>query len=1729
MVRFRSVAAVRALPQVLVATAIAAAIAIAPVALWSASAGADPNPDTTTFTVGTPQLSSITNNGTSLAPWNNWQGDSSAAEPSTSELFPTYTPSASDPTITAGGVTYPNLSTYGVSGADGTSPYPDGTVGTPGPLDDYCGSGDNPTESAGTPTRQPAGEALPMSPYYFPHIVSNPDGSLTGYFDWRPKDADEAIVVARSTDGGVQWTYEGEALEQNPNYCPNADINDDGEGHPNVLTIGGNSYLYTLQRAAGDNLGVGLLVHSVDPSAPNPLASVPSTEQVGLDADSFATATDAVSSTASVINVVQTLSGDLVNGNPTSPEELVPGPFVDLTQTPTPSAADVITCTAVTATSLTGCTTTGATINVANNDLIEQVIATVKTSGATIPTGPNTSTGDGGLASLTLTPVDSLSMTILNNNAPNRVYVDGEPVYCDQSNANPTTKIEDCTTGVGAPALSPAVGAPVTMDPVVPATAEQTNGLVSPDGIVGVLPTYPGVPAGATAVMYTEKELNYFMAGDTSSSAAASASTAFTISFLPSSTEPQDLPATINAANPVTIQAGVTPTTGSGAIEAMTCTGLTTATGTPGAAAVDKFTGCLLTAGETAGTIASSSYLATADGANTPESTLAQTGEGSTKSSATAKLFKNNEDLEILRVAYTTDGINFSSAGLDNNGIISGSFSGENSGVTAGQFNPASSTNTDVTGTSYTDISNPEQTASPSNLNAYAGGNQDATEMRWVGSTGTIVTNPNGTIGLFLNGAFAADGDSDAFNQIFYTESTNGESWTTPVALVSTDYTFAASAAQEASPNSPLGISAYYSGRAYNPTVVQNPDGTLTMLFSGYRTPGTASVGSAVGTNSADPYTPSATDPNLYRTILVTTLTESSSPLVSTTTSVTSDPPNPVDGQPVSYTATVTTTGATTPTGAVSFSDSTGTLCANVALSESAQDTATCSTTYNGSSATATYSGDTNYATSTSSLGFAPDPPTAFTATSGNGQVVFTWEAPTNTGGSAVTGYTVSDTTGDSCTAPSTGTGCTISNLTNGTSYTFSVTATNGTGTSAPSAPQTVTPFTLPGSPTITGVTAGNSAITIDWTAGASGGSSITGYAVNAFDSANPSDDATDVCGPASDASSATTCSTGTLVDGESYTFEVAALNAAGTGPFSAPSSAVTFVANPESPAIASVTPSDSSLTVKWTAPTSDGGSPITGYTVSQTDDNDVTTTDVCPSSDSSTSLQCVVANLTNGDDYTFEVAAINAVGTGPFSSPSTPVAPYTKPGAPIITTETAGDGSIDLAWTVPSDDGGNAVSGYSVSALDTNTSVTTTNACPGSETSSVTSCTVSNLTNGVPYTFEVAAINAAGTGAFSGASSAITPYGSTSAPGNVNAKAGVLSAHLTWTAPSNNGGSPITGYTVSALNVTTNVATLDVCGPTSDSSTSLSCTATNLTAGDSYTFTVAAINAGGPGTFSGPSGRVVPQKSTLSVDVTGSQAYHSSSPSFTTTTSAPAGDSFTGTLVCRTVNPGKQISSDLAVGTYTIAGQSCSGLSLSGPTANDYSIAYSGGSFVVTSVSLTVSVTGTQSYRSSSPTFATTTSAPAGERFIGVLRCTGLTSPSATISASLAVGNYTIDGASCSGLSLTGPNGAGYAISYVGGAFRVTPAILSVEVTGSQTYHSSSPSFTTSSSAPSGDHFTGTLVCTKVAPSKSISASLATGAYVIVGSSCSGLGLSGASSSDYTIEYEGGPFLVRP
>ncbi|MDG2038845.1 MAG: fibronectin type III domain-containing protein [Luminiphilus sp.] len=88
-----------------------------------------------------------------------------------------------------------------------------------------------------------------------------------------------------------------------------------------------------------------------------------------------------------------------------------------------------------------------------------------------------------------------------------------------------------------------------------------------------------------------------------------------------------------------------------------------------------------------------------------------------------------------------------------------------------------------------------------------------------------------------------------------------------------------------------------------------------------------------------------------------------------------------------------------------------------------------------------------------------PATPSAPTATIGNGQATVTWTKPADNG-SAITGYTVTSSGGQTCTTSDANTlTCIVTGLTNGTAYTFTVTATNGGGASVASvASSSITP-----------------------------------------------------------------------------------------------------------------------------------------------------------------------------------------------------------------------------------------------------------------------------------------------------------------------------------------------------------------------------------------------------------------------------------------------------------------------------------------------------------------------------------------------------------------------------------------------------------------------------------------------------------------------------------------------
>ena len=246
------------------------------------------------------------------------------------------------------------------------------------------------------------------------------------------------------------------------------------------------------------------------------------------------------------------------------------------------------------------------------------------------------------------------------------------------------------------------------------------------------------------------------------------------------------------------------------------------------------------------------------------------------------------------------------------------------------------------------------------------------------------------------------------------------------------------------------------------------------------------------------------------------------------------------------------------------------------------------------------------------------------------------------------------------------------------------------------------------------------------------------------------------------------------------------------------------------------------------------GGSPITGYTVTETEAGLGAVTCTMESATS-----CSVSGLTNGVEYTFTIHAINAVGPGTESDSSNQVIPSpvpTPPGKPTSVIATAGPGMALVSWTAGPTNS-SPINGYLVTSAPDGKTCATTGA---------TSCTVSGLTNGQAYTFTVTATNGAGPGRASNPSNAVTPAGVPDKPTGVTGTAGLGTAFVSWNAPAANG-SPISGYTVTSSP-----------GGLTCQSGGLSCTISGLSSGVTYTFTVHATNGVGNGPESDPSAGVL-------------------------------------------------------------------------------------------------------------------------------------------------------------------------------------------------------------------------------------------------------------------------------
>ncbi|CAN2228028.1 Listeria/Bacterioides repeat [Candidatus Nanopelagicaceae bacterium] len=542
-------------------------------------------------------------------------------------------------------------------------------------------------------------------------------------------------------------------------------------------------------------------------------------------------------------------------------------------------------------------------------------------------------------------------------------------------------------------------------------------------------------------------------------------------------------------------------------------------------------------------------------------------------------------------------------------------------------------------------------------------------------------------------------------------------------------------------------------------------------------------------------------------------------------------PPTNTGGPAItSYTMTASPGGATCTVNAPATS------CAISPLDNGTAYTFT-ATAYNGVARS-----DSSTASSSVTPATVPGAPTITSASSSaSGTTTVNFSAPASNGGSAITGYTITSNPGGfTCTAAANATSCAVSGLTDGVAYTFTAVATNAIGNSTSSgASSAVTSAGAASAPTSVTGTVGNGSSTISVSGANANGSPITGYTVQAYDSTGSA-----IVGKTcSITSPATSCEITGLTNGSEYTFTATATNGVGTSAASAPSASVTPAGVPSAPTGLTVTSGTGKVTVSWTAPAANG-SAITSYTVQAYDEDGNSVSGATCTISAPTTACDVSSNLDPGTNYTFKIIASNAAGAGSASTASSAAAVNAAPSAPLNVTATSTNGGATVSWDAPADSRGSAVTGYTVTAYNSNNNAVGT--CTA--TAPTQTCSATGLTNGEAYTFKVTATNGIGTSAQSTTSSAVTPSTVPGAPTNVVASAGDASASISFTAPTNTGGSPITGYTVIASNGST------------VSGTSSPLTISGLTNNTAYTFSVKATNIKGDSIASASSAAATPR-----------------------------------------------------------------------------------------------------------------------------------------------------------------------------------------------------------------------------------------------------------------------------
>ena len=454
-------------------------------------------------------------------------------------------------------------------------------------------------------------------------------------------------------------------------------------------------------------------------------------------------------------------------------------------------------------------------------------------------------------------------------------------------------------------------------------------------------------------------------------------------------------------------------------------------------------------------------------------------------------------------------------------------------------------------------------------------------------------------------------------------------------------------------------------------------------------------------------------------------------------------------------------------------------------------------------------------------------------ATPGNGQVTLTWSA----GEGATDDYEVSySPDGVTWTVFPDGvtsvTGAVVTGLTNGTSYTFSVTPLNlvGRGVAATIA---AIPYTFPDEPTAASAVAGFE-------------SALVSFTLPAFDGGNPVTSTTVTAAPGGAScvapAPATSCTVTGLTPGDSYTFTASSTNDAGNSSASEPASFLPGEVPYTTTSVpigltATLGAVEGEVILDWTTPISDGFSDITDYEITYRVAGGVTWSGVAHAPSVATTV--TATGLVLGEDYDFRVAAVTLVSS-PHENPYAEVASFntaTEPAEVAGVEAVAGFESATISWEP------------GVAPLALPATVTTVTAFPGGATctaaDAATSCTITGLTAGVSYTFTVVAENSVGAGPASPAEGfppGDTPFTTATEPLDLEASlgAGPGEVRLDWTVPVSDGFSDITDYTVEYRLSSGGAWTL----VPHATSVAISRTVTGLTPTETYDFRVAAVTS---------------------------------------------------------------------------------------------------------------------------------------------------------------------------------------------------------------------------------------------------------------------------------------------